>query len=90
MAYKQLFAALSMIVAVSPLSAMQTRPAPEAAAPQAPAYARYCLKVDPMTGSRMETIRCETREGWAELGVDVDQEWARWGVRIVTSKPQDA
>lgn len=90
MAYKQLFAALSMIVAASPLSAMQTRPAPEAAAPQAPAYARYCLKVDPMTGSRMETIRCETREGWAELGVDVDQEWARWGVRIVTSKPQDA
>lgn len=90
MAYKQLFVILSMIVATSPLSATQTKAGPEGAAPQAPAYARYCLKVDPVTGSRMETIRCETRDGWADLGVDVDQEWARWGVRIIATKPQDA
>lgn len=88
MAYKQLFVILSMIVATSPLSATQTKAG--GAAPQAPAYARYCLKVDPVTGSRMETIRCETRDGWADLGVDVDQEWARWGVRIIATKPQDA
>lgn len=90
MAYRQLFAILSVSMMASPLPAMQQKPAPQAGAPQAPAYARYCLRVDPVTGSRAETIRCETREGWTELGVDVDQEWAQWGIRIVTSRPQDA
>jgi len=45
--------------------------------------ARYCLRVEPNTGSRIEAIRCETRQEWAELGVDVDKEWAREGVRVV-------
>ena len=35
----------------------------------------------------METIRCETRADWAALDVDVDKEWAMWGVRIVTGMP---
>lgn len=82
--------ALSMIVAASPTSAAQPKGTAEAGAPQAPAGARYCLRVDPMPGSRIETVRCETREGWTELGVDVDHEWAQWGVRIITSKPEAA
>ena len=52
-------------------------------APAAPAGARYCLRVEPITGSRIETIRCETREGWAFLDVDVDQEWAKEGIRVL-------
>ena len=80
MVYKLAFVALSLITA-SPISASQMDSVP--AAPPAPPEARYCLRVDPATGSRIETIRCETRDTWADLGVDVDQEWAQWGVRIV-------
>jgi Spy/CpxP family protein refolding chaperone len=84
MAYKKLFA-LSMIVATSPVLAAQPEAAPEAGAPMAPADARYCLRVEPVTGSRIETIRCETREAWAQLEVDVDQEWPTEGVRVISS-----
>jgi hypothetical protein len=87
MAYKELVVALSMIVATSPVSAAQPELAPEAGAPTAPADARYCLRVDPVTGSRMETIQCNTREEWAQLEVDVDKEWADNGVRVLSSEP---
>ena len=52
-------------------------------APPGTPYTRYCLRVDPITGSHLETIECRTREDWAELGVDVDQEWAQNGVRVI-------
>jgi uncharacterized protein YjhX (UPF0386 family) len=39
--------------------------------------------VDPPTGSRIETIQCRTRDEWAQLDVDVDQEWAQNGVRVI-------
>lgn len=87
MAYKFVMAALSLSLTASAAFATQSVPPPEGTAPPAPPYARYCLRVDPATGSRMETIRCETREAWADLGVDVDQEWAKWGIRVVTSRP---
>jgi len=86
MAYKELALSLIMLAA-APASASQPIPAHETGAPSAPDYARYCLRVDPPTGSRMETIRCETREGWALLDVDVDQEWAENGVRVITARP---
>lgn len=44
---------------------------------------RYCLRVDPPTGSRIETIQCMTREEWADLDVNVDAEWAQNGVRVI-------
>jgi hypothetical protein len=80
--------ALSLIVALS-LAAAQSpaEPAQQAGAPAAPPNARYCLRVDPMTGSRMELVRCETRADWAAMDVDVDAEWARWGVRVVDAAP---
>lgn len=83
MTWKNILFGLSIVA--SPLSATQmTAPRGSAPpAPPAPPEARYCLRVDPPTGSRIETIRCETRDTWADLGVDVDQEWAQWGVRIV-------
>ena len=52
-------------------------------APAGDANTRYCLRVDPITGSRMETIQCRTREDWALLEVDVDREWAENGVRVL-------
>jgi hypothetical protein len=44
---------------------------------------RYCLRVDPVIGSRIETIQCMTREEWADLDVNVDSEWAQNGVRVI-------
>jgi hypothetical protein len=85
MAYKELLVALSMIACASPVSAELPGPTGEATAPAAGPGARYCLRVDPATGSRIETIRCETRETWAELDVDVDKEWATEGVRVISS-----
>lgn len=52
-------------------------------APPGTPTTRYCLRVDPSTGSRIETIQCRTREDWADLDVDVDQEWAANGVRVI-------
>jgi hypothetical protein len=83
MAHRELIVALSMIVSVSPVSASQPDRPPQAGAPTAAADARYCLRVDPITGSRMETIQCRTREDWASLEVDVDKEWADNGVRVI-------
>jgi hypothetical protein len=80
MAHYELLAALSLIVAALPLTA--ANPA-TTAAPAGTANTRYCLRVDPITGSRMETIQCRTREDWAALEVDVDQEWADNGVRVI-------
>lgn len=82
MACKELVVALSMIVATSPVSAALPEPTREAA-PAADPGARYCLRVEPVTGTRIETIQCNTREEWAQLEVDVDKEWADNGVRVI-------
>jgi hypothetical protein len=74
-------AALGMIAAAQPMPAQQ--PEPGAAAPAAGAGARYCLRVEPVTGSRVEFVRCWTRQAWAEQGVDVDREWAKEGVTVL-------
>lgn len=44
---------------------------------------KYCLRVDPLPGSRIETIQCKTRDEWALLEVDVDQEWTENGVKTI-------
>jgi hypothetical protein len=76
-----LLVALSL-VATSQAS-MTTNSMPESTAPAGSATTRYCLRVDPLPGSRLETIQCRTREDWALLEVDVDQEWAQNGVRVI-------
>jgi len=80
MAHKILAAALSTIAAISPVFAAQ--PEPMMPAPPASEFAKYCLRVEPVTGSNVETIQCWTRMEWAEQGVDVDREWAREGVSV--------
>ncbi len=87
MAYKHSIFAVTIIAAASPAMASQPDPAQQTGAPAAPPTARYCLRVDPSVGSRMETIRCETRADWAAMEVDVDREWGSWGVRVVTGMP---
>jgi hypothetical protein len=75
----ELVVALSMMVAALPSAG---NPGATAAPPGTP-DTRYCLRVDPETGSRIETIQCRTRDEWASIDVDVDQEWAQNGVRVI-------
>ena len=87
MARKELTLALGLMAVACPVAAQpDTQPiALEAAAvapPGTPAT-RYCMKVDPVTGSLLETTECWTRAQWAEQGVDVDREWAKEGVRVI-------
>jgi hypothetical protein len=75
----QLLIALSLIFVQTPeANAMPATPAPPGTA-----ETRYCLRVDPLIGSRIETIQCKTRDEWAALELDVDQEWAENGVRVI-------
>jgi hypothetical protein len=75
----QWLVALMMTAAALPLP---VNPEARAAPPGTPAT-RYCLRVDPVIGSRIETIQCRTREDWADLGVNLDREWADNGVRVI-------
>ena len=84
MAPKLMVVAFSIIVAASPVSATSQDPDPGAGAPAAGPDAKYCMRVEPATGSRIETILCFTRAEWAELEVDVDHDWAKEGVRVIT------
>ena len=77
MAHPKLAVALSFMLTTLPLAPAQAQ------APAGTATTRYCLRVDPVTGSRIETIQCRTRDDWASLEVDVDQEWAENGVRVI-------
>lgn len=72
----------AVIVAVLPISAASAMPMPTGSAPDAGPLARYCLRVEAVTGTRLETVQCWTREQWADLGVDVDKDWAKEGVAV--------
>jgi hypothetical protein len=71
-------AALVLAAAAAPLAA-----APGERAPAGNADTRYCMKVEAVTGTRLERTECWTREQWAEQGVDVDREWPKEGVRTI-------
>lgn len=81
MRYAPLIACLATFAAAAP-SLAQDEPAPTSAPAAAPG-ALYCLRVEPVTGSRIEAVRCETRVEWSLLGVDLDHEWPREGVRVI-------
>ncbi|MBA3668956.1 MAG: hypothetical protein H0W71_02640 [Sphingomonas sp.] len=83
MAWRELAIALIMVAGAVPVSASQPLESPRQGAPEAPADARYCLKVEAATGTRLETVQCWTRAEWAEMEIDVDQEWAKEGVRVI-------
>lgn len=78
----RLLVALSTVIATS-AAAASIQPTEMTVAPPAPPEARYCLRVEPPTGSRLEGVECWTREQWAEADVDVDKEWAKEGVKVI-------
>lgn len=83
MALKRWILAFGSIAAASAASASQPEPAPVAGAPDAGPDARYCMRIEAITGSRLEELKCWTRDEWAEQGIDVDEEWAKEGVRVI-------
>lgn len=75
MAYIQLGVAVSMILSSATAA---TPKAPDSKTPSTkPAttttqQTKYCLEMEPFTGSRTTTTECMTKEQWAKEGVDVD------------------
>ena len=85
MANKEWLLALTLIVATSPVSAAgqdRAQAVPAAVAPAGTPQTQYCMYIETITGSRLEEVKCWTREEWAERGVDVDKDWPREGVRV--------
>lgn len=84
MSHERLALAFGLIVAAaSPVLAQPAGRDDMAGAPAAGPEARYCLRVEPVTGTLVERVRCWTRAQWVEQGVDVDKEWAREGVSVI-------
>ena len=76
MAQTKLIVALGAIAATMPAAAA-------AQAPAAPPEALYCMRVEAPLGTRIEPVKCWTRDEWAALEVDVDRDWAKEGVRVI-------
>jgi hypothetical protein len=55
----------------------------QATLPDAPEGALYCLKMEPVTGTRIGSIMCQTRQQWADDEVDLAQAWAEDGVEVI-------
>ena len=79
MAHKMWIFAIGASVAAAPLLANPMMAGPS---PNDGPGTRYCLRIAPATGSLAETVRCWTRDQWADQGVDVDKEWAKEGVAV--------
>ena len=86
MAWKRILFASIMIAGAMPVSASQSEPSDDAVisgAPDAPEGALYCLKMEPITGTRIGSILCWTRQEWADNDVDLDEAWAEDGVKVI-------
>ena len=83
MAWKTILLASIMVVGAAPVSASQSDDVTIARAPEASDGALFCLRVEAVTGTRLESVECWTRDEWADQDVDVDAEWAAEGVRVV-------
>ena len=83
MSRNQLIVALGMIAAASPVSAALQQPLRTPGAPEGNPSTLYCLRIEAVTGSRIEEVKCWTREEWAAHDVDVDKEWPTEGVRTL-------
>ena len=83
MSNTKLAVALSILVVGTPALAQPLPADPRAGAPAAGPGARYCMRVEAATGSRIERVMCWTRQEWFEQGVDVDEDWPREGVSVI-------
>ena len=84
MARKTLVVALGMIAAASPATASIQQPAETMGSPEGTPETLYCMRIEAIVGSRLEEVKCWTRQQWAENEVDVDQDWAKEGVAVIT------
>jgi uncharacterized protein YjhX (UPF0386 family) len=41
------------------------------------------MKIEAVTGTRLERVECWTRQEWADQGVDVDHDWPKEGVAVI-------
>jgi len=80
---KSVLASGLIVALASPLPALPAERPAGMGAPAAGPHALYCLRVEPPTGSRLESVRCWTRREWTQVGVDIDKDWAKEGVRII-------
>ena len=78
-----LLLALGAVAAASPASAKAEDTPRTAVAPAGTPDTRYCMRIEAVTGSRLEEVKCWTRAEWAEQGVDVDKDWEEEGVRTI-------
>ena len=85
MAHKLLLLALGTIVAASPAPASIQEPALKMGAPAGSPDTLYCMRIEASIGSRLEEVKCWTREQWAENEVDVDRDWAEEGVAVIVN-----
>lgn len=85
MAKKEIVIALGLIVAASPVAASVQAPARVMGAPAGTPDTLYCMRIEAVTGSRVDRVKCWTRERWAENEVDLDEEWAEEGVGIISN-----
>ena len=60
------FLVLSLALAAAPAAADTKKKSVEA-------QAKYCIRLEASTGSRMSKIECRTKAEWEELGVDVSE-----------------
>ena len=80
MAWKTI--AMALFVGAS-MPAMASQTPAVAGAPPAPENALYCLKMEPITGTRIGSVLCWTRQEWADNDVDLDKAWAEDGVEVI-------
>ncbi|HKC03738.1 MAG TPA: hypothetical protein VKC17_10590 [Sphingomicrobium sp.] len=62
-------AILSLVLGAAPASAAD----PAAKRTAARDQTKYCIQVEPSTGSRISATECRTKAEWASLGVNVDE-----------------
>ena len=86
MAWKNILLASILIAGAAPAAASQSDPSEDVAtfgAQPAPDGALYCLKMEPITGTRIGSVLCWTRQEWADNDVDLDKAWAEDGVEVI-------
>jgi hypothetical protein len=75
-------APVQLLVASGMMLAAVTGTSSGYGAPPAPPTTKYCLSMEPMTGSHIVTVQCRTRDEWASLDINVDDEWRENGVGL--------
>ena len=78
MVHKSIAAVITIVAALPVAAASAERTPPPMEGPDA----RYCMHVEAVTGSLVQTVRCWTREQWADQGVDLDEEWSKEGLGV--------